>query len=78
MFIERQRNTGQSGVEQWSDVWFSVLLHPSQQDFSVFSMIAVEADVDKPVSMKTTAIKTTRAKTFERVICISYYTLLWK
>ena len=57
VFIERQRNTGQSGVEQWSVFCPSVLLHPSQHDFSDFSMIAAETVVDKPVNIKTAAIK---------------------
>jgi len=34
------------------------LLHPLQQDFSAFSIITAEAEVNKPVNIRTTAIKT--------------------
>ena len=58
MLIEKHTKSGQLGVEQWSGVSASFLLHSSQQDFSVLSSIAAETEEGKPVNIKTHVIKT--------------------
>ena len=55
MFIERHTKSGQLGVEQWSGVSASPLLHSSQHDFSVLSWIAAEIEVGKPVNTRISA-----------------------